>query len=131
MLTAADLPPAPAGKAYQLWFIAEGKPPMPGSVFQPDARGHAEMHENIPPEGRTAAVFAVTLEPEGGTSAPTGEMYLKGSASEDRRGRARALRTSPLSPGAPQINSARKTCYSIPGCAARAKFQGMRGTHCG
>jgi hypothetical protein len=81
MLTAADLPPAPPGKAYQLWFIAAGKPPMPGSVFQPDARGHAEMHEIIPPEGRTAAVFAVTLEPAGGTSAPTGEIYLKSSAS--------------------------------------------------
>ncbi|HLL15539.1 MAG TPA: anti-sigma factor [Pyrinomonadaceae bacterium] len=82
MLMAADLPPAPAGKAYQLWFIAEGKPPMPGSVFQPDARGHAEMYETVPPEGRSnAAVFAVTLEPAGGTSAPTGEMYLKSSAS--------------------------------------------------
>jgi hypothetical protein len=81
MLMAADLPPAPAGKAYQLWFIAEGKPPMPGSVFQTDTGGHAEMHETIPPEGRTAAVFAVTLEPEGGVSAPTGDIYLKGSAS--------------------------------------------------
>ncbi|HEV2799728.1 MAG TPA: anti-sigma factor [Pyrinomonadaceae bacterium] len=81
MLMAADLPPAPAGKAYQLWFIAEGKPPMPGSVFRPDANGHAEMHETIPPEGRNASVFAVTLEPAGGVSAPTGEMYLKSSAS--------------------------------------------------
>ncbi|MDQ1522553.1 MAG: hypothetical protein QOE47_477 [Pyrinomonadaceae bacterium] len=81
MLTAADLPPAPSGKAYQLWFIAAGKPPMPGSVFQPDPRGRAEMHETIPPEGRTAAVFAVTLEPAGGVSAPTGEIYLKSSAS--------------------------------------------------
>jgi anti-sigma-K factor RskA len=82
MLTAADLPPVPAGKAYQLWFIAEGKPPMPGSVFRPDPRGHAEMHETIPPEGRTpAVVFAVTLEPASGVSAPTGEIYLKSSAS--------------------------------------------------
>ena len=82
MLLAADLPPAPAGKAYQLWFIAAGKPPMPGSVFQPDARGHAEMHEIIPPEGRAAAiVYAITLEPAGGVSAPTGEIYLKSSAS--------------------------------------------------
>lgn len=81
MLTAADLPPAPAGKAYQLWFIAEGKPPMPGSVFRPDATGRAEMHETIPPEGRNASVFAVTLEPAAGVSAPTGEMYLKSSAS--------------------------------------------------
>ncbi|HZG52557.1 MAG TPA: anti-sigma factor [Pyrinomonadaceae bacterium] len=82
MLTASALPPAPVGKAYQLWYIAEGKPPMPGSVFQPDARGHAEMHETIPPAGRAAAiVYAVTLEPEGGVNAPTGEIYLKSSAS--------------------------------------------------
>jgi anti-sigma-K factor RskA len=81
MLMAADLPPAPAGKAYQLWFIAEGKPPMPGSVFQTDASGHAEMHDIVPPEGRHAAIYAVTLEPAGGVSAPTGEMYLKSSAS--------------------------------------------------
>ena len=82
MLMAADLPPAPAGKAYQLWFIAEGKPPMPGSVFQTDASGHAEMHDIVPPEGRrSASVFAVTLEPASGVSAPTGEMYLKSSAS--------------------------------------------------
>ena len=81
MLMASDLPPAPAGKAYQLWFIAAGKPPMPGSVFQTDASGHAEMHDIVPPEGRRAAIYAVTLEPAGGTSAPTGEMYLKSSAS--------------------------------------------------
>ncbi|HJR07636.1 MAG TPA: anti-sigma factor [Pyrinomonadaceae bacterium] len=81
MLMAADLPPAPAGKAYQLWFIASGKPPMPGSVFQTDASGHAEMHDIVPPEGRHAAIYAVTLEPAGGVAAPTGEMYLKSSAS--------------------------------------------------
>jgi hypothetical protein len=81
MLMAADLPPAPAGKAYQLWFIAAGKPPMPGSVFQTDARGHAEMHDIVPPEGRRAAIYAVTLEPASGVTAPTGEMYLKSSAS--------------------------------------------------
>lgn len=81
MLMAADLPPAPAGKAYQLWFIAAGKPPMPGSVFQTDASGHAEMHDIVPPEGRRAAIYAVTLEPASGVTAPTGEMYLKSSAS--------------------------------------------------
>jgi anti-sigma-K factor RskA len=81
MLMAADLPPAPKGFAYQLWFIAEGKPPMPGSVFQTDASGHAEMHDIVPPEGRSAAIYAVTLEPAGGVAAPTGEMYLKSSAS--------------------------------------------------
>ncbi len=82
LLVAADLPPVPTGKAYQLWFIAEGKP-LPGSVFTTDGSGHGEMHDIIPPEGRRAAavIYAVTLEPAGGVSAPTGEIYLKSSAS--------------------------------------------------
>ncbi|MCA1816791.1 MAG: anti-sigma factor [Acidobacteria bacterium] len=78
MLVATDLPPAPAGRAYQLWFIADGKP-LPGSVFTTDARGRAETHGTIPPEGRRAQGFAVTLEPAGGAQSPTGEMYLRGT----------------------------------------------------
>jgi hypothetical protein len=81
ILLAADLPPAPAGKAYQLWFIAAGRPPIPGGVFTTDASGRAEVRDIVPPEGRRAAIYAVTLEPAGGTNAPTGEMYLKSSAS--------------------------------------------------
>lgn len=79
MFTAAKLPPAPAGKAYQLWYIADGKP-MPGSVFTTDADGRAEMHASIPREGLRAQVFAVTLEPAGGLPAPSGEIYLKGAS---------------------------------------------------
>jgi anti-sigma-K factor RskA len=77
MLIANDLPPAPAGKAYQLWFIADGHV-MPGGVFTPDARGHAEVRDQMPAEGLKApsAIFAVTLEPAGGVTAPTGEKYL-------------------------------------------------------
>jgi anti-sigma-K factor RskA len=79
MMVADELPPAPAGKDYQIWFIANGKP-MPGGVFKPDAKGHVEMHAEIPAQARGASAFAITLEPQGGTSAPTGEMYLKGDA---------------------------------------------------
>jgi anti-sigma-K factor RskA len=77
MLLAYDLPPAPAGKAYQLWFIADGHV-MPGGVFTPDARGHAEVRDQMPAEGLKApsAIFAVTLEPAGGVVAPTGDKYL-------------------------------------------------------
>ncbi len=81
MLMADDLPPAPAGKAYQLWFIADGKPPMPGQVFNTNAAGHAEMRDQLPEEARGATVFAVTLEPSNGVPAPTGPMYLKGATS--------------------------------------------------
>ncbi|HEY0546592.1 MAG TPA: anti-sigma factor [Pyrinomonadaceae bacterium] len=79
MLVADGLPPAPEGKAYQLWFIADGKP-LPGGVFNTDAAGHGEMREQIPPDGRAAAVFAVTLERAGGVPAPEGKAYLQSKA---------------------------------------------------
>lgn len=75
ILVADGLPPAPAGKAYQLWFIADGKP-LPGGVFITDGSGHGELRDQIPPAGRQAAVFAVTLEREGGVPAPEGQIYL-------------------------------------------------------
>lgn len=80
MLMADDLPPAPAGKAYQIWFIAEGKP-MPGQVFTPDASGHAEMHDQVPAAARGATTFAITLEPSQGMAAPTGPKYLLSASS--------------------------------------------------
>lgn len=76
MLFAYNLPPAPAGKAYQLWFISDIKNPVPGAVFQPDAQGRAVMRDQAPEAGRSATVFAITLEPSGGVSAPTGDKYL-------------------------------------------------------
>jgi anti-sigma-K factor RskA len=76
MLMADGLPPAPEGKAYQLWFIAAGKPPMPGRVFTPDAQGHTEMRAEVPAEARSADTFAITLEPQSGMTAPTGPKYL-------------------------------------------------------
>jgi anti-sigma-K factor RskA len=81
MLMAYELPPAPAGKTYQLWFIMEGKPPMPGHVFSTDNAGHAELSEQLPAEARGATSFAVTLEPQGGTNAPTSPPYLLTTAS--------------------------------------------------
>jgi anti-sigma-K factor RskA len=73
---AQGLPQAPADKEYQLWFIAEKQPPMPGSVFKTDATGSAMMDEVLPTGALNAGVFAVTLEPKGGVRAPTGPMYL-------------------------------------------------------
>jgi anti-sigma-K factor RskA len=75
MLMAKGLPQAPAGKAYQLWFIA-GPRPTPGKVFNPDSSGNAMLDDQLPAEVRNAAAFAVTLEPQKGVSAPTGSMYL-------------------------------------------------------
>jgi anti-sigma-K factor RskA len=79
MLVAYNLPVSPPDKEYQLWYIADGKP-LPGGVFKTDAKGNGELREVVPVEGRTAVVFAITLEPIGGGQAPTSAMYLKSPA---------------------------------------------------
>lgn len=76
VLLANGLPPAPGGKAYQLWFISGGQPPAPGSVFTTDAAGSALMEDRLPTNAAALSAFAVTLEPQAGVSAPTGAMYL-------------------------------------------------------
>jgi anti-sigma-K factor RskA len=75
ILMAKGLPPPPAGKAYQLWFIAGGKP-MPGKVFMTDEAGVGSLTDHMPKEAMDSAVFAITLEPSGGMPAPTGAIYL-------------------------------------------------------
>ena len=80
ILVASGLDPAPAGKAYEAWVIAGGAP-VPVGVFRPDAQGGAVVR--LPPVEATgsAKTFAVTLEPEAGTPAPTGPMVLAGAVS--------------------------------------------------
>ena len=74
-LFVAGLPPAPAGKTYALWTISGGTPRAAG-LFGVDASGRSA--HRIAPEVASGAVgvFAVTLEPEGGTPAPTGPIVL-------------------------------------------------------
>ena len=77
ILIADGLPLPPAGKEYQLWFIVNNKP-LPGKTFAPDNRGHGQIHDLVPEAARNSAIFAITLEPAGGVSAPTGAIYLRG-----------------------------------------------------
>jgi anti-sigma-K factor RskA len=72
-LFVSNLPPAPAGKAYELWTISGGQP-SPAGVFQVDASGQAS--HPLAPSGRPVDVFAVTLEPAAGVPAPTGPIVL-------------------------------------------------------
>lgn len=76
LLVTNGLPRAPEGKEYQLWFIVGGKP-LPGKTFNPDNHGHSMTEDQVPEVARNSAVFAVTLEPAGGVSAPTGSIYLR------------------------------------------------------
>jgi Anti-sigma-K factor rskA/Putative zinc-finger len=75
VLLAYNLPAPPAGKEYQLWYIADGKP-LPGGVFKTDGKGNGELKGIVSPEGRAASVFAVTMEPPGGGLTPTSAPIL-------------------------------------------------------
>ena len=79
MLMVKGMPSAPAGMAYQLWYIKDNKK-MPGKVFTPDAAGNGTLEDQIPVVARDAAVFAITLEPMGGVQVPTGSIYLLSSS---------------------------------------------------
>jgi hypothetical protein len=72
----ANLPPAPAGKAYELWTIAGGTP-RPAGLFATDASGKGA--HAVAPAGRVD-VFAVTLEPAAGVPTPTGPIVLASAA---------------------------------------------------
>ena len=76
MLMTDALPAAPAGMAYELWFIPKGHLPMAGKVFSVDASGRATVSDLMPPEAREKAVIAITLEPKHGSAQPTGAIYL-------------------------------------------------------
>ena len=80
MLIAQGLPTAPPDKAYEVWFIPKGHAPIAGKVFTVDATGSSLIADNIPAEARESAVIAITLEPKGGSAAPTGAIYLASPA---------------------------------------------------
>ena len=77
ILMASKLPNVGQGKAYQLWFIVGNKPPMPGKTFVPDKTGNVVLKEEMPKEAIDANVFAITVEPAEGSSAPTTPIYLR------------------------------------------------------
>jgi len=76
MLIAKNLPAAPVGKAYQLWFIVDNKP-LPGHTFNTDASGDGTMQDSVPVGITNKAIFAVTMEESGGASSPTGPILLR------------------------------------------------------
>ncbi|HEU4597622.1 MAG TPA: anti-sigma factor [Pyrinomonadaceae bacterium] len=81
VLLASALPPAPAGKAYQLWFITDDKKVLPGGVFKTDAEGQGRLDDRLPQGVSRPSAFAVTLEDERGVPKAEGSMYLLSAAS--------------------------------------------------
>jgi anti-sigma-K factor RskA len=75
----AELPPAPAGKVYQLWFV-KGDTKVSAGLIPSDAKGHGFTVVNVPADIEIEAA-AITLEPQGGSQQPTGEIYAMAKTS--------------------------------------------------
>ena len=78
LLITNGLPQPPQGKEYQLWIINPKQPPKPGKTFSTDSAGKGVVvQDRVWEVEREYGVFAVTLEPAGGVSSPTGAIYLR------------------------------------------------------
>ena len=81
MLNVRNLPPAPAGKDYQLWVVDPSQPkPLNGGVFKTNADGTAQIY--FRPTSTTtvrADKFAISLEPEGGRPVAEGPIFMAGN----------------------------------------------------
>ncbi|MBC5815308.1 MAG: anti-sigma factor [Candidatus Eremiobacteraeota bacterium] len=64
------MPLPPKGHVYQAWMLRNGAKEMtPGATFTPDRGGVAVV--SLPPHASNFAAVAVSIEPEGGSKAPT------------------------------------------------------------
>jgi anti-sigma-K factor RskA len=70
-----DLPQAPAGQTYQAWYIADGAPTSAG-LMAVGSDGYAVLADDEPLPG--TEIFAVTLEPAGGSPQPTSDPIIVG-----------------------------------------------------
>jgi Anti-sigma-K factor rskA len=71
VLMATNLPPAPAGKAYEMWVIPKTGKPVPAGMFQSQTDGSATNVRTGPIDIASLGVVAVTLEDAAGAAQPT------------------------------------------------------------
>jgi anti-sigma-K factor RskA len=76
---ASNLKSLPSQKAYELWLIPRQGAPIPAGVFKPDSRGSATVINPPLPAGVEAKAFAITVEPEEGSSTPTMPIVMMGA----------------------------------------------------
>ncbi|MGH7671519.1 MAG: anti-sigma factor domain-containing protein, partial [Gemmatimonadales bacterium] len=78
VVAAFDLPPAAAGRTYQLWAIKKGQAPVSLGTFNTPPGGRAVVTMGMP-VGFKPDLSAVTEEPAGGSPQPTQQPFLVGS----------------------------------------------------
>jgi anti-sigma-K factor RskA len=76
---ASNFKPVEAGKAYELWLVPTKGNPIAAGVFEPDAHGSATVVNPPLPMGVEAKAFAITIEPQTGSPAPTSPILMLGT----------------------------------------------------
>jgi anti-sigma-K factor RskA len=76
---ASNMAQLPADRAYELWLIPVTGPPIPAGLFKADAHGGGRILNPPLRSGVEAKAFAITVEPEGGSPAPTSPIIMLGS----------------------------------------------------
>lgn len=71
---ATGLAALPSGKVYQAWVIQPGGKPLPEPTFVPDSGGRADVE--VPSGQPKGTLIAVTIEPAGGSQAPTTKPFV-------------------------------------------------------
>lgn len=70
VVRSSDLPDAPAGRTYQLWYQRPGEGLVPAGLLPADGDGHQAVLAGPLDD---AVAIGVTVEPSGGSPAPTTE----------------------------------------------------------
>jgi anti-sigma-K factor RskA len=74
-----DLPPVPADRTYQLWFVPKSGMPVSADVFNTASNGSIEIDIAVPDAVGDLKAAAVTTEPAGGLPQPSGSFALLGA----------------------------------------------------
>jgi len=79
LLVAAQMPRAPAGTVYQLWYLKGAAAPRSAGLIPTDESGHGFPEVSIPADAIGFTAAAITLEPAGGSAQPTMPIYVYGA----------------------------------------------------
>jgi len=77
VLAVTGLPGLDTRHQYQLWLVRDGERRSAG-VFSPDREGYGSMLIAVPADFKDFQAFGVSVEPWGGSPAPTGARVLSG-----------------------------------------------------
>ena len=82
VLLVSGLPPAPAGEAYELWWIGPHGEAIKAATFSRGPGGAAIADAAAPPAAAHVVAGEITLQPANDDKSPGGTIYFRGATDE-------------------------------------------------